>query len=77
MERMLSHSDGMIFHQFVWSEFLKDHRNSEWIKRLYQDGGHIVVKAFNKGRKYAIYILDSSNEDMTVKAVFGPFDAAE
>lgn len=77
MERMLNHTDGMIFHQFVWSEFLKDYRDAEWMKRLYKDGGHIVVKAFDKGRKYAIYILDSSNEKMIVKAVFGPFDATE
>lgn len=77
MERILSHTKGMFFHQFVWSEFLENYHNAEWMKRLYKDGGHIVVKAFDKGRKYMIYILDSSNEEMIVKAIFGPFSAIE
>ena len=75
MERMLARTDGMIFHQFVWPEFLEEHKNASWYDRLYKDGGHIVVKAYDKGRSYKIYILDSSNEDMTVKAVFGPYSA--
>lgn len=75
MERMLSHSEGMIFQQFVWPEFLEQHLGSEWIKRLYTAGGHIVVKAFDRGNQYIIYILDSSNEQMIIKDVFGPYDA--
>ena len=75
MERMLARTDGMIFHQFVWPEFLEEHKNASWYDRLYKDGGHIVVKAYDKGRSYKIYILDSTNEDMIVKAVFGPYSA--
>lgn len=75
MERMLTRTDGMIFHQFVWPEFLEEHKDAAWYDRLYKDGGHIVVKAYNKGRSYKIYVLDSTNEDMTVKAVFGPYSA--
>ena len=75
MERMLAKTDGMIFHQFVWPEFLEEHKNASWYDRLYKDGGHIVVKAYDKGRSYKIYVLDSSNEDMIVKAVFGPYSA--
>lgn len=75
MERMLARTDGMIFHQFVWPEFLEEHKSASWYDRLYKEGGHIVVKAYDKGRSYKIYILDSSNEDMIVKDVFGPFSA--
>lgn len=75
MERMLTKTDGMIFHQFVWPEFLEEHKNASWYDRLYRDGGHIVVKAYDKGRSYKIYVLDSSNEDMIVKDVFGPYSA--
>ena len=75
MERMLSRTDGMIFHQFVWPEFLEGHKDASWYDRLYKDGGHIVVKAYDKGRSYKVYILDSSDEDMTVKAVYGPYSA--
>lgn len=75
MERMLKQSEGMIFHQFVWPDFLKDHQDADWYDRLYTKGGHIVVKAYDKGRKYKIYVLDDSNEDMIIKDVFGPFCA--
>lgn len=75
MERMLAKTDGMIFHQFVWPEFLEEHKSASWYDRLYKDGGHIVVKAYDKGRSYKIYILDSTNEDMIVKDVFGPYSA--
>ena len=77
MERMLSESDGMIFHQFVWPKFLEKYHDADWYNRLYTKGGHIVVKVFDKGRKYLIYILDSSNEEMIVKEIFGPFNSAE
>ena len=75
MERMLAQSEGMIFHQFLWPEFLQEHKDADWFGRLYQKGGHIVVKAYDKGRSYKIYVLDDSNEDMIVKDVFGPFSA--
>ena len=75
MERMLKRPDAMIFHQFVWPDFLKDKLEADWYSRLYTKGGHIVVKAFDKGRQYKIYILDDSNEDMIIKDVFGPFCA--
>ena len=75
MERMLKQSEGMIFHQFVWPDLLKDHLDADWYERLYTKGGHIVVKAFDKGRQYMIYVLDDSNEDMIIKDIFGPFSA--
>lgn len=75
MERMLSKTDGMLFQQFLWPEFIVGHEDAEWYDRLYKDGGHVVVKAYDKGRKYKVYILDSSNEDMIVKDVFGPYSA--
>mgnify|MGYP006874640043 CR=1 FL=1 len=55
--------------------FVEDCKDASWYDRLYKEGGHIVVKAYDKGRSYKIYILDSSNEDMIVKDVFGPYSA--
>lgn len=75
MDRMLKRPDAMIFHQFVWPDLLKDHVDADWYSRLYTKGGHIVVKAYDKGRQYKIYVLDDTNEDMIVKDVFGPFKA--
>jgi glycosyltransferase involved in cell wall biosynthesis len=45
--------------------------------RSYNEIHTEIVKAYDKGRSYKIYVLDSSNEDMIVKDVFGPFDASE
>ena len=75
MERMLKRPDAMIFHQFVWPDQVKDYLEADWYDRLYTKGGHIVVKAFDKGRQYKIYILEDSNEDMIIKDIFGPFNA--
>lgn len=77
MERMLTRTEGMIFHQALWPEFIQGYEQAPWYDRLYRKGGHVVVKAYDKGRSYKIYVLDSSNEDMIVKDVFGPFDASE
>lgn len=75
MKRMLSYSEGMIFHQFVWPELLEEHQEASWYSRLYTKGGHIVVKAYDKGRQYKVYILEDDNENMIVKDIFGPFSA--
>ena len=75
MARMLKRQDAMIFHQFVWPDQLKDHLDADWYSRLYTKGGHIVVKAFDKGRQYMIYVLDDTTEAMLIKDVFGPFSA--
>ena len=75
MDRMLKQSEGMIFHQFVCPDLLKDHLDADWYDRLYTKGGHIVVKVFDKGRQYMVYVLESSNEDMVIKDVFGPYSA--
>lgn len=35
MERMLGKTDGMIFQQFIWPEFLEGYEDAEWYDRLY------------------------------------------
>lgn len=59
----------------IWPEFLDGHEDAGWYDRLYKKGGHIVVKAYDKGKYYKVYILDSTNEDMIVKDVYGPYSA--
>jgi len=36
-------------------------------------GGHIVVRVAPKGMKYRIYVLDDTDQQYKVKAIFGPY----
>lgn len=37
--------------------------------------GHVVIRVDSDGSKYRIFVLDDSNEEQRVKAVFGPYTA--
>ena len=74
MQRTLSKSDCLIFHQYLWPEVMAKHEGEEWTKSVIEQG-HIVVKVFDKGRKYKIYILSAEDENMTIKAIYGPYDS--
>lgn len=74
MQRMLSKSDCTIFHQYLWPEQMQKHQGEEWTKKVVEQG-HIVVKAYDNGRKYKVYILSAEDETMTIKAIYGPYEA--
>lgn len=74
LKRMLSKSDCLIFHQYLWPEQMAKHEDEEWTKKVIEQG-HIVVKAYDKGQKYKVYILSAENEEMIVKAIYGPYDS--
>ena len=44
-----------------------------WKENVALDGGHVVLKVFDKGKQYKIYYLTAEDESMRVKAVYGPF----
>lgn len=54
------------------AERLKD---APWRNKLCERGGHVVVKAYDGGKKYKVYFLTADDESMTVNLVFGPFDS--
>ena len=37
--------------------------------------GHIIIKAYDNGRKFKIYRVSAEDEQMIVQAIYGPFDA--
>ena len=74
LKRILSKSDCLIFHQYLWPEQMAKHEGEEWTKKVIEQG-HIVVKAYDKGRKYKIYLLSAEDEKMIVKAIYGPYDS--
>ncbi|GAB4040555.1 hypothetical protein GCM10028809_65160 [Spirosoma gilvum] len=47
----------------------------ELLNRLKSDKGHIVVRVAPGGETYQVITLDDSNENMTVKGIFGPYQS--
>lgn len=67
----------MFLTQYIVESAREKHANEEWLQRVGQHNGHIVVKVYNKGRKYKIYRLSADDEQMTIQAIYGPFDSKE
>ena len=67
----------MFLTQYIVESARKKHANEEWLQRVGPHNGHIVVKVYNKGRKYKIYRLSADDEQMTIQAIYGPFDSKE
>ena len=68
----------MFYSQYIVEKARKEHAGKEW----YDNGvcpydGHIVIKAYDKGRKYKIYRLSAEDEQMIVQAIYGPFDSSK
>lgn len=75
LKRMLSKSNCTIFHQYLWPEQMAKHQGEEWTKDVIEQG-HIIVKAYDKGKKYKIYVVSAEDEEMIVKAIYGPYNSA-
>lgn len=81
IERILSQElyqgERMFYSQYIVDKARKEHANAEWMKGVCPHNGHIVVKAYDKGRKFKIYRLSADDENMTIQAIYGPFDSKE
>ena len=79
IERILSQEiyqgDRMFYTQYIVEKARKEHADKEWYKGVCPHNGHIVVKAYDKGRKFKIYRLSADDEQMTIQAIYGPFDS--
>ena len=42
-------------------------------KKMKSTQGHIVIRVYNQGEKYKVYILEDNNTTRRIKAVFGPY----
>lgn len=77
MERMAStnlNSNNINIFPTRFPNHLKEkYANEKWINSVCQEDGHIVIKVYEKGEKYNIYILSANDEKSTVKAIYGPF----
>ena len=77
IERIVSFSPkdiGPIIFLTRFPEVLRTKYVSEkWMESVSQEDGHVVVKVYDNGEKYKIYILSVQDEIQIVKSVFGPY----
>ncbi len=47
----------------------------EMLERPKSDSEHIVVRVANGGDSYRVFVLDDSNEELTIKSIHGPYSS--
>ena len=53
---------------------LKEYYAKEpWMQSVAPVAGHVVIKVFDEGRQYQIYVLSARDEQMQVQQVYGPY----
>lgn len=62
-----------VFSTYIPEALRKEYAAEKWMQSVCPENGHIVVKVYNKGRKYKIYVLSAVKENYSVKAVYGPY----
>jgi hypothetical protein len=60
----------MIFPTAFPEVMRKAYADEPWMSSVCPEYGHIVVKAFDRGKKYRIYVLSARDERRIVKAVY-------
>lgn len=79
MKRMLSQDlysgERLIFPTNMPSTLQKTYEKENWMNSACSETGHVIVKVFDKGSKYKIYIISPTDERMIVKAIYGPFES--
>lgn len=73
--RDLYEGDRMVFATNVPSTLRKAYSSEPWYPTLCKEDGHVVVKVYDKGRKYKIFILSAKDENMNIIATYGPYDS--
>lgn len=79
MDRMATYSPKLntptIFSTRFPNHLRERYENEPWMNSVSQEDGHIVVKVFDGGKKYKIYVLSARDEKSIVQAVYGPFSS--
>lgn len=78
LERMITTEPAMedykIHSGYISQAMRQDFADEEWAESICPEDGHIVIKAYDKGRKYKIYRLSARDEQMIITAIYGPYD---
>ena len=65
----------LVLSQYIVAPARQKFAAEEWMQKTCPHDGHIVIKVYDKGRKYKIYRLSAENEDMIIQKVYGPFQS--
>lgn len=68
-------SPTMVLSQYIVAPARRKFAAEEWMQKTCPHDGHIVIKVYDKGRKYKIYRLSAENEDMIIQQIYGPFQS--
>ena len=64
-----------VLSEYILPKTREEFAAEEWAKGICPEDGHIVIKAYDGGRKYKIYRLSARDEQMIITAIYGPYDA--
>lgn len=67
----------MVFSTNIPELLRKKYAEEEWMRSVCPENGHVVVKVYDKGRSYKIYVLSATDKSYPVKAVYGPYSSGE
>ena len=65
----------IVFSTYIPEALRKIYVNEDWMRSVCPENGHVVVKVYDKGRKYKIYVLSIADEKRQVKSVYGPYES--
>ncbi|MDR0731587.1 MAG: MBL fold metallo-hydrolase [Treponema sp.] len=68
--RSLYPDERMIFPTAFPDAVREAYKHEPWLASVCKDFGHVVVKVFDEGRQFRVYVLSAADESGTVKAVF-------
>lgn len=64
-----------VFSTYIPEVLRKEYTAEKWMQSVCPENGHIVVKVYDKGYKYKIFVLSAAEENYRVKAVYGPYES--
>lgn len=74
--RLLYPSERMIYLTRFPENLRLEYNKESWINSICTEDGHVVVKVFDNGDKYKIYILSANTEELIVKNIYGPYSSS-
>ena len=79
IQRMVSETpasdDPVVFPTCLPQQLQAQYAAEPWMQSVAPVSGHVVIKVFDEGRKYRIYVLSACDERMQVQRVYGPYES--
>ena len=80
MSRMVSFrpdsGDKIVFPTNFPKVLRRKYTGEDWMRFVCEEDGHVVVKVYDGGEYYKIFVLSAMDERMRIKAVYGPYKSS-